>query len=93
MVPARTVAVARFAGFATTGAVERTRAALSLQLALDGVRTLKRRAPSVLQYNPPYTLPHRRRNELAIGVEYASPALVARGEVGAMHILDELYDI
>jgi hypothetical protein len=92
VVPARTVAVVRFAGFATTGAVERTRRALGAQLAQDGVN-VRKQPLSVLQYNPPYTLPHRRRNELAVPVDFADPAETARGEAGAMNILDELYDV
>eukprot|EP00929_Paragymnodinium_shiwhaense_P009648 TRINITY_DN113897_c0_g1_i1.p1 TRINITY_DN113897_c0_g1~~TRINITY_DN113897_c0_g1_i1.p1 ORF type:complete len:438 (+),score=71.54 TRINITY_DN113897_c0_g1_i1:53-1315(+) len=66
-VPARLVAVLPFRGVATAGEVERQREALNA--ALEGLEAVDREQYSVLQYNPPYTLPWRRRNELAVVVQ------------------------
>lgn len=70
-VPERLVAVRPFAGVATAGEVERQRQKLEKALAADEqeLRPVDDSAYSVLQYNPPYTLPWRRRNELAVVVE------------------------
>lgn len=69
--PAR-LAVATFTGFVTEGEVSRQKDQLLSALALDGVEvdtphgTL---VPHVVfQYNPPYTIPIVRRNEIAISV-------------------------
>ncbi|GMI29678.1 hypothetical protein TeGR_g3835 [Tetraparma gracilis] len=73
-VPAATLAVARFPGFATAGEVARRREALLAALAGDGVEADARhggRVPYVvLQYDPPYTLPVVRRNEVGIPVRW-----------------------
>lgn len=90
-VGARVCAVARFPGVATKGAVSRARTRLLDALAADGVRlaqptTEPSAAPVaaddaevvVLQYNPPYTLPHVRRNEIAVAVA-VDPELIDDG--------------
>jgi len=66
------LAVAKFTGFVTEGEVTRQKDALLSCLALDGVEL---DAPHgaviphvVLQYNPPYTIPIVRRNEIAVPV-------------------------
>lgn len=71
-VPPARLAVKQFTGFVTEGEVARQKDALLSALALDGVEV---DAPHgaiiphvILQYNPPYTIPIIRRNEIAIPV-------------------------
>jgi hypothetical protein len=71
-VPPARLAVAKFTGFVTEGEVSRQKDALLSALAIDGVEV---DAPHgavvphiVFQYNPPYTIPIVRRNEIAIPV-------------------------
>lgn len=71
-IPPSRLAVAKFTGFVTEGEVSRQKDALLSALALDGVEV---DAPHgaivphiVFQYNPPYTIPIIRRNEIAIPV-------------------------
>lgn len=69
-VPERLVVVKEFPGVATKGEVERQRAALAeLVAANPDLQQINASEYSVLQYNPPYTLPWRRLNELAVVVE------------------------
>ncbi len=71
-IPAATLAVAKFTGFVTEGEVERQKDALLTALAIDGVEIDVPHASPVphviFQYNPPYTLPVLRRNEIGIPV-------------------------
>mmetsp|Transcript_23018 Transcript_23018/g.54575 ORF Transcript_23018/g.54575 Transcript_23018/m.54575 type:complete len:501 (+) Transcript_23018:46-1548(+) len=71
-VPASRLAVRRFTGFVTEGEVARQKDALLSSLAIDGVEVdvpHGRPVPHiVLQYNPPYTVPIVRRNEIAVPV-------------------------
>jgi len=68
-VPERLVAVREFAGVATAGEVERQFQKLLSVLEEDGAYAPEVAGRySVLQYNPPYTLPWRRRNEIAVVV-------------------------
>mmetsp|Transcript_14726 Transcript_14726/g.22145 ORF Transcript_14726/g.22145 Transcript_14726/m.22145 type:complete len:475 (-) Transcript_14726:117-1541(-) len=71
-IPAATLAVAKFTGFVTEGEVERQKDALLTSLAIDGVEIDVPHASPVphviFQYNPPYTLPVLRRNEIGIPV-------------------------
>ncbi|KAG8461246.1 hypothetical protein KFE25_002435 [Diacronema lutheri] len=92
MRPARVVAVARFSGFATLGAVGRAHKALLAQLRADGTRTLPHREVDVLLHNPPYTLPHLRTNEVLVPVDYLTPEARARRETGAMRLAVEEFD-
>lgn len=71
-IPPARLAVKKFTGFVTEGEVARQKDALLSALALDGVEV---DAPHgaviphiILQYNPPYTIPIIRRNEIAIPV-------------------------
>lgn len=65
-VPARTVAVLRFSGWATDAAVaRRTRQLLS---ALEQRDIAPVGVPSLNQYNPPWTPPFLRRNEIMVEV-------------------------
>jgi hypothetical protein len=68
-VPARLVAAKFFPGLVTDAEVARQTEALLESLAVDGRYTpVDAGAVSVLQYNGPFTLPLRRRNEVAIVV-------------------------
>lgn len=69
--PAQSFAVAPFAGFATEGEVRRQRAALTEKLQRCAMGLADADAYSVFQYNPPYTLPWLRRNEIAIPIVVA----------------------
>lgn len=79
-VPPSRVAVARFTGFVTGGEVARQKDVLLNALATDGVEIDVPHGAVVpflvFQYNPPYTLPIVRRNEIAVPV-------LAPGEVPA----------
>lgn len=71
-VPPATLAVAKFTGFVTEGEVSRQKDALMTRLTIDGVEIDVPHASVVphiiFQYNPPYTIPIVRRNEIAIPV-------------------------
>lgn len=62
------LAVKEFPGFATDGEVSRQRAMLEDSLLADGV-IYDNLSFKVFQYNPPYTLPWLRRNEVSLCVE------------------------
>lgn len=66
-VPSETIATVEFTGFATDGEVARQRALLEDALLTDGIM-FDNLSFRVLQYNPPYTLPWLRRNEVALRV-------------------------
>ncbi|KAG0560532.1 hypothetical protein M758_10G183100 [Ceratodon purpureus] len=69
-VPAKTVAVAVFSGFVTDDEVKRREQALRRALLKDPVVRVKADAqPEVAQYNPPFTLPFMRRNEVSLEIE------------------------
>ncbi|CAM9758608.1 unnamed protein product [Phaeothamnion confervicola] len=59
-------AVAEFTGFVTDGEVRRQVEALRAALRRDARGADESGRYRVMQYNPPYTLPFRRRNEVAI---------------------------
>lgn len=63
----RLVAVRRFSGFAGDAAFERERQALIAELPSFGVRAVGE--PELARYDPPWTLPFFRRNEVAVEVE------------------------
>lgn len=72
-----TLAVARFTGFVTDGEVSRQKEALLNEIKADGLEIDALDDSSsiphiILQYNPPYTLPVIRRNEIAIPIKMAS---------------------
>ena len=70
--PAR-LAVARFTGFVTDGEIARQKDALLAKLANDGVELDVPHGAvvphKIFQYNPPYTIPIVRRNEIAVPVK------------------------
>jgi hypothetical protein len=71
-VPPARLAVAKFTGFVTEGEVKRQKDTLLSALAMDGVEVDTPhgvKIPHIIyQYNPPYTIPIVRRNEIAISV-------------------------
>lgn len=71
-VPSARLAVATFTGFVTEGEVARQKDALLSSMAIDGVEVDTPHGVKiphiVFQYNPPYTIPIVRRNEIAIPV-------------------------
>lgn len=72
-IPPARLAVRRFTGFVTEGEVARQKDALLSELEMDGVELDVPHGavvPHVIfQYNPPYTIPMVRRNEIAIPVQ------------------------
>mmetsp|Transcript_6267 Transcript_6267/g.20042 ORF Transcript_6267/g.20042 Transcript_6267/m.20042 type:complete len:410 (-) Transcript_6267:160-1389(-) len=85
-VPARLVAVKAFAGVVTDGEVRRQRDALEAAIEADGgTAPVEAGAFSVLQYNAPYAIPWRRRNELAVVVSevVAEEEAASAGEAAA----------
>jgi hypothetical protein len=72
-VPPARLAVRKFTGFATDGEVARQKDTLLSALDMDGVELDVAHGAvvpyAVLQYNPPYTLPILRRNEIALPVK------------------------
>ncbi|XP_076958273.1 heme-binding-like protein At3g10130, chloroplastic [Bidens hawaiensis] len=69
-VPARTVAVVAFSGFVTDEDVMRRESKLRDTLKNDNQFKVKNGAlVEVAQYNPPFTLPFTRRNEISLEVE------------------------
>jgi len=75
-VPRARLAVARFTGFVTEGEVSRQKDALLSTLAIDSEYEVDVSHGAVVphvifQYNPPYTIPMVRRNEIAVPVRYA----------------------
>ena len=72
-VPARTLAVIRFSGWATRGKIARNSRQLFETLEQYGIEPVS--GTTLNQYNPPWTPPFLRRNE--ISVEIASDRLAA----------------
>lgn len=66
-VPPHRMAAVAFAGYATEGAVKKKTAALLAALARDGVTVTG--TPQTAQYNPPWTPPYMRKNEILVPVE------------------------
>ena len=76
-VPARRLAVRRFPGLATAGEVSRQRAALEDALLADGI-DYDNLTFRVATFNPPYTLPWLRVNEVSL--EVAMPITSSNGD-------------
>jgi len=83
-IPPARLAVRRFTGFVTSGEIARQKEALLAALELDEVELDVAHGRTVghviFQYNPPYTIPVIRRNEIAVPVldENAVAARVGR---------------
>ena len=75
-VPQRTVAAVRFSGWATGGKVARMQRKLLATLATHGIEPVG--VPVLNQYNPPWTVPFLRRNEVSVEV-------VLGGDLAATH--------
>ncbi len=71
-VPSKRVAVLRFSGLAGKSKVSTKTDALKNWVASKGWKTME--ASSLARYDPPWTLPFMRRNEVHFRVEPASPA-------------------
>ena len=69
-VPGRTMAAIRFSGWATAGKVERNTQELIETLEAYGIDAVG--TPSLNQYNPPWTPPFLRRNEIMVEVQLAT---------------------
>jgi effector-binding domain-containing protein len=67
-VPARTVAAIRFSGWATGGKVVKMKKRLLATLIEQGVEVTGE--PVLNQYNPPWTAPFLRRNEIAVEIKW-----------------------
>lgn len=71
-VPAARLAVRKFTGFATDGEIARQKDTLMQALEIDGIELDVAHGAVVphvvFEYNPPYTLPIVRRNEIAVPV-------------------------
>jgi hypothetical protein len=78
-VSSETVAVIEFTGFATDGEVSRQRALLEDALLADGIE-YDNLSLKVLQYNPPYTVPFLRRNEISLKVISTEPIKTGASE-------------
>jgi len=72
-VPARTVAVLRFSGWATDASVARKKRQLLATLAQRDIVPVG--VPSLNQYNPPWTPPFLRRNEIMVEVDGSAASL------------------
>ncbi len=77
-VPARTVAVITFSGWATGGKVAARTEDLLATLAEHNVET--HGPPSLNQYNPPWTPPFMRKNEIMIGIAAVPAGLLSNVE-------------
>lgn len=67
-VPARTWAVLRYSGFNTQASIQKRTDELLAWLAEQNIRTVG--SPQLARYNPPWTLPMFRRNEIHQEIEY-----------------------
>jgi hypothetical protein len=80
-VPSALLAVRKFTGFVTDGEIARQKDTLLQALEMDGVELEVAHGAVVphvvFQYNPPYTLPIVRRNEIALPVRRAEERLGA----------------
>lgn len=74
-VPGRTVASVSFSGWATGSKVRRMQEQLVTTLEESGIRIIG--VPVLNQYNPPWTLPFMRRNEVSVEIAYPEADSVA----------------
>merc|ERR1740117_664822 len=88
-VPPGLVAVKPFAGIVTEEEVERQRLVLLAALSTNDTRVTNQEQVSVLQYNAPYTIPWRRRNEIAMVLESADRRYGADGEFEVVRVWED----
>ena len=81
-IPAEIVAVKEFTGIATEKEIARQRALLEDSLLADGV-LYDNLSFKTFQYNPPYTLPWVRRNEVSLNIQFTF-------EVAAELVIEEI---
>eukprot|EP00245_Coleochaete_scutata_P001749 TRINITY_DN12205_c0_g1_i1.p1 TRINITY_DN12205_c0_g1~~TRINITY_DN12205_c0_g1_i1.p1 ORF type:complete len:323 (-),score=86.01 TRINITY_DN12205_c0_g1_i1:78-1046(-) len=84
VIPSRIMAAVAFSGYVTDEDVKRRERELRAALANDKeVRVKAGAVVEVAQYNPPFTPPFLRRNEIAMEVEWAGNATNEGPEIGA----------
>ena len=93
-IPPARLAVRRFTGFVTEGEVKRQKQVLLEALGVDGweLDNVKHGAVvphMVFQYNPPYTLPMIRRNEIAVPVAVEGLESDVSAEWGASGVYED----
>ena len=71
-VPGRTAAVIRFGGWATSGKVKKMQRELVKMLDYQGIEMVSE--PVLNQYNPPWTPPFMRRNEIMVEIAWDDAA-------------------
>lgn len=71
-VPAKTWAVLSYSGFNTEAIVQQRTDELMAWLAAQQIKT--RGSPQLARYNPPWTLPMFRRNEIMLEIEPGNPS-------------------
>lgn len=71
-VPAKTWAVLSYSGFNTEAIVQQRTDELVAWLAAQQIKT--RGSPQLARYNPPWTLPMFRRNEIMLEIEPGNPS-------------------
>lgn len=76
VVPEKTVAAVRFSGWATGGKVARMQRKLLATLEQHGIQAVG--TPVLNQYNPPWTAPFLRRNEVSIEIALAGDLAAAQ---------------
>lgn len=89
-IPSEIVAVIEFSGIATEKEVSRQRALLEDTLLADGI-LYDNLSFKTLQYNPPYTLPWLRRNEVSLKVEYSPVSTEEDTIVVEPEVLENVY--
>jgi len=77
-VPARRMAVVRFTGLWTDGAMRREEEALRAAMARHGLSAAEGESPSYAFYDPPWTPFFLRRNEVMVALAPASPSAPER---------------
>lgn len=70
-IPARAMAVVTFSGWGGANMMEKKRAELAEALAKDGISTSGE--PTYARYDPPWTMPWSRKNEVMIPVVWPKP--------------------
>jgi effector-binding domain-containing protein len=81
-IPARTVAVIRFSGWATAGKIRRYQQQLLASIESRNIEAVN--APMLNQYNPPWTPPFLRRNEIMLEID-ATPVRSLAGFTATLY--------